>query len=78
MRREELDKLINKYQIKVNLDQELHFKQLIKMRCQKPAFYYEFKRHRTVLMKEKEPAKPELYHVTYMKMIEKEKKEKQK
>ncbi len=29
-------------------------------------------------MKEKEQAKPELYHVTYMKMVEKEKKEKEK
>ena len=54
MRQAELNKLITKYQIKVNLDQELHFKELIKMRCQKPAFYYEFKKNRTVLMKEKE------------------------
>ena len=70
---EELKGLIDKYNIKVNTDDTLYFKQMIKMRSKTPNFYYEFKRHRTYLTKEKEPEKKEHYHVTYLRMKEKEK-----
>ena len=47
------------------------------MRSQEPKFYYEFKKKRTLLLKEKEPQKKELYHVTYLRNIEREKAEKE-
>ena len=47
----------------------------MKLKCQQPKFYYEFKKNRTVMLKEKEPVKKELYHVTYLRMQEKERKE---
>lgn len=58
--------LITKFQIKLNKDDELQFKQLMQMRSQEPKFYYEFKKHRTLMLQEKEPKKKELYHVTYL------------
>lgn len=66
MRKKELDKLCNKFNIKIDLDKELHFKQLMKIRTQDPKFYYEFKKKRTFMLKEKEPKKKEHYHVTYL------------
>ena len=47
------------------------------MRSQDPKFYYEFKKKRTTMLKEKEPAKPELYHVTYLRQQEQERREKE-
>ena len=72
---EELKGLIEKYNIKVNTDDTLYFKQMIKMRSKTPNFFYEFKKHRTHLTKEKEPEKKEHYHIEYLRMREKEQKE---
>ena len=74
-RDEELKGLIEKYSIKVNTDDTLYFKQMIKMRSKTPNFFYEFKRHRTYLTKEKAPEKKEHYHVEYLRMREREQKE---
>ena len=40
----ELDALIEKHQIRVNVDKQLDFMQLMKIKCQKPKFFYEFKK----------------------------------
>ena len=45
------------------------------MRSHAPNFYYEFKKKRTLMLKEKEPEKKEPFHITYIKNMEKEKKE---
>ena len=42
------------------------------MRSKTPNFFYEFKKHRTHLTKEKEPEKKEHYHIEYLRMKEKE------
>ena len=65
-RREKLNALIEKFQIKVNTEQELHFKKMIEIRCQKPSFFYDFKKNRTVMLKAKEPEKKEHYHIIYL------------
>ena len=48
------------------------------MKSQNPTFFYEFKKQRSQLIKEKEPEKKELYYKTYLRMIEEEKAEKEK
>ena len=79
-RAEAMKRLRDKYQIRVNTKQELHFKQLIQMRSQDPKFFYEFKKKRALMTKEKEPEKPELYHVVFLREREQQrlKKEKEK
>ena len=62
----------------MNLDKELYFEQLMQMRCQNPTFFYEFKKHRSELIREKEPEKKELYYKTYLRMIETERLAKEK
>jgi len=47
----------------------------MKIKCQKPKFFYDFKKQRTVMLKDKEPVKKEHYHITYLRMQENEKKE---
>jgi len=39
-RKDELDRLKEKFQIKTNPDQEIFFKQLIEMKCSQPKFFY--------------------------------------
>ena len=51
---------------------------MIEIRCQKPSFFYDFKKKRTVMLKEKEPEKKEHYHVIYLRQLEQEKLEKEK
>ena len=75
IRAKELKKLVDKYEIKINPEQELHFKQLIAMRSHQPNFYYEFKKKRTLMLKEKEPEKKEPFHVTFIRNLEREKAE---
>ena len=48
------------------------------MKCQNPSFFYEFKKYRSQLTKEKEPEKQELYYKIYLRMLEAEKAEKDK
>ena len=50
----------------------------MQMKSQNPTFFYEFKKQRSVYLKEKEPEKKELYYKTYLRMIEKEKEEAEK
>lgn len=69
-RKEELAKLIEKYQIKINLDQEVYFRQLIEMKCRQPKFFYQFKKHRTMLCREKEFKKSEPFYVAFMRKLE--------
>lgn len=45
---------------------------MIEKRSQEPKFYYEFKKKRTLMLKEKEPTKKEHYHITYLRLMEKE------
>lgn len=61
-----LQKLIDKYQIRINPQQELVFKQLIQMRCQNSTFFYDFKKKRTQMLKEKEFEKKEPFHVVFL------------
>lgn len=70
--------MIEKHQIKINVDQQLDFKQLMKIKCQVPKFFFEFKKNRTVLLKEKEPEKKEHYHIIYLREQERLRKEKEK
>ena len=42
------------------------------MKCQNPSFFYEFKKYRSQLTKEKEPEKQELYYKIYLRMLEAE------
>jgi DNA-dependent RNA polymerase auxiliary subunit epsilon len=48
------------------------------MRCQGPKFFYEFKKRRTHMLKEKEPIKKEPFHVIFMRKLEEERLEKEK
>ena len=50
----------------------------MQMKSQNPTFFYEFKKQRSQLIKEKEPEKKELYYKTYLRMVEEERIEKEK
>lgn len=69
-RKEALAKLIDKFQIKTNPDQEIYFRQLIEMKCRQPKFYYQFKKQRTMLIREKEFKKKEPFHVGFIRKME--------
>ena len=62
----------------MDLDPVLYFEQLMQLKSQNPAFYFEFKKHRSEFLQEKAPEKKELYYVTYLRMIENERLEKEK
>ena len=65
-RRDALQALIDKFQIKVNAEQQLKFKDLMKTRSLHPLFFYEFKKNRTILTREKEHEKKEPFHVVFI------------
>jgi hypothetical protein len=54
-----VQKLCEKYKIVPTIEKELLFKDLIMLKTPKSGFFYEYKKNRPTILKEKEPAKPE-------------------
>ena len=57
-----LKALRDKFGIKVEIDKELAFKDLMMLKSPQSGFFFEFKKKRTTMLKEREPAIPEPYY----------------
>jgi hypothetical protein len=70
--RENNRKIIENFKIKINIPKELDFKDLIGVKVQEEGFFSYYKKNRTKILLEKEPAAKVPYHKKMQKMYDDE------
>ena len=69
MRKEQLaetQKIREKYNIVCNVNNNLNFKDFMMLKTPESGFFFEYKKHRTTMLKDKEPPKKEPYYIKYI------------
>lgn len=68
-RKEELadtQRIRDKYKIVCKVSNSLNFKEFMMLKTPESGFFFEYKKHRTTMLKDKEPPKKEPYYVKYI------------
>ena len=55
-----------KYNIVCKVSNNLNFKDFMMLKTPESGFYFEYKKHRTTMLRDKEPPKKEPYYVKYI------------